>query len=236
MNAMPKCWAVIPAAGIGERVGSSIPKQYLQIVGKTILQHAINPFVGHGRIAGITVALHPEDTHFATLGIGAAASDKVHTVIGGVTRTHSVLKALESIEAQLVKDDFVLVHDAARPCLTNNDLDLLIDTCFAHEVGGIIGSRVADTLKHVEKNNIVSTLDRENIWRAYTPQMFRFGLLQSAIQKAFKDNVCITDEASALEYIGYQPCMVEGDARNIKVTTVEDISLAEIFLQEEMNK
>ncbi len=233
---MPKCWVVIPAAGIGERVGSSIPKQYLQIAGKTVLQHAISPFVGNGRIAGITVALHPEDTHFSTLEMNATTCDKIHSVIGGETRAHSVLNALDSIEAQLAKDDFVLVHDAARPCLSNNDLDLLIDACLTHEVGGIIGSRVADTIKHVENNNIVSTLDRENIWRAYTPQMFKFGLLQSAIQKAFKDNIYITDEASAIEYIGYQPCMIEGDARNIKVTTAEDISLAEIFLQEEKRK
>ncbi|MFK7794414.1 MAG: 2-C-methyl-D-erythritol 4-phosphate cytidylyltransferase [Gammaproteobacteria bacterium] len=236
MSRLPKCWAVIPAAGIGERVSSTIPKQYLQIAGKTILQHAITPFVGNSHIAGITVALHPEDTHFSTLDMTIAARDKLHTVIGGATRAQSVLNALNSFEAQLDKDDFVLVHDAARPCLTNNDLDLLIDACLAHEVGGIIGSRVVDTIKYVENNNIVDTLDRENIWRAYTPQMFRFGILKSAIQKAFENNVCITDEASAIEYIGYQPCMVDGDARNIKVTTEQDISLAEMFLQEETNR
>ena len=232
MNTAPKCWAVIPAAGIGERVGASIPKQYLQIAGKTILEHAINPFVSNSRIAGITVALHSQDSHFKTLGI-KANSRKVHTVVGGDTRARSVLNALDSFESKLDKDDFVLVHDAARPCLTMNDLNQLIDVCTQHEVGGIIGSRVTDTIKRVKDNNIVNTLDRKNIWRAYTPQMFKFSILQSAIQKAFKDNVCITDEASALEYAGYQPCMVEGSACNIKVTTAEDISLAEIFLQKE---
>jgi 2-C-methyl-D-erythritol 4-phosphate cytidylyltransferase len=226
---------VIPAAGIGERVGASIPKQYLQIAGKTILEHAINPFVSNSRIVGITVALHPEDTHFVTLDMSKAASEKIHSVVGGATRAQSVLNALDSFEAQLGEDDFVLVHDAARPCLTAGDLDHLMDVCFKHEVGGIIGSRVTDTIKQVENSDIVNTLDRESIWRAYTPQMFRFGILQSAIQEAFKNNVCITDEASALEYIGYQPCMVEGDARNIKVTTAEDVSLAEIFLQKEIN-
>ena len=236
MSKLPKCWAVIPAAGIGERVGSSIPKQYLQIAGKAILQHAINPFANNSRIVGITVVLHPEDSHFETLELSNAACEKINTVMGGATRAHSVLNALESFKTKIAKDDFVLVHDAARPCLTNDDLDLLIDACLEHQVGGIIGSRVADTIKRVENNSIVETLDRENIWRAYTPQMFKFGLLHEAMQKAFDHNVCITDEASALEYIGYQPCMVEGDARNIKVTTAEDISLAEIFIQEEKNK
>jgi|TARA_B110000238_G_C16102637_1_gene428908 2-C-methyl-D-erythritol 4-phosphate cytidylyltransferase len=233
MNTMPKCWAVIPAAGIGQRVGSKIPKQYLQIAGKTILEHSITPLIDNNRIAGVTVVLHPQDTHFADIRMGA--SDKIRTVIGGATRAHSVLNALKSFETQLAKDDFVLVHDAARPCLTSDDLNRLINLCLDHEVGGIIGSRVTDTIKQVEDNNVVNTLDRENIWRAYTPQMFKFGILQSAIQKAFEDNVSITDEASAIEYAGYQPCMVEGDVRNIKVTTAEDISLAEIFLQEEFN-
>ena len=234
MNAMPKCWAVIPAAGIGERVGSKIPKQYLQIAGKTILEHAISPFIDNSRIAGITVALHPQDTYFDTLDI-KSCSEKVHVATGGVTRAHSVFNALESFEAKLDKNDYILVHDAARPCLTMSDLDKLIDVCIQHEVGGIIGSRVTDTIKYVENDNIVNTLDRENIWRAYTPQMFKFGVLQNAIQKAFKNKVCITDEASALEYAGYQPCMVEGDARNIKVTTAEDVFLAETFLKKEFN-
>jgi len=234
MNALPKCWAVIPAAGIGERVGSNIPKQYLKIAGKTILEHSLAPFVNTSRIAGITIALHPQDAHFTSLDISRSTCDKIHTVTGGATRAHSVLNALESFEAQIREDDFILVHDAARPCLTERDLDQLIDVCLAHEVGGIIGSCVTDTLKHVENNNIVNTVDRENIWRAYTPQMFKFGMLQRAIQTALKDGVCITDEASALEYMGYQPCMVEGDVRNIKVTTATDVSLAEIFLQQEM--
>ncbi len=232
MNTVPKCWAVIPAAGVGERVGSSIPKQYLQIEGKTILEHAINPFIRNSRIEGITVALNPQDSHFSTLGI-KSSSRKIHSVTGGVTRAHSVLSALDSFEAQLDKGDFVLVHDAARPFLTMNDLDRLIDVCLRHEVGGVIGARVTDTIKQVDNNHIVNTLDRENIWRAFTPQMFKFGALQFAVQKALKENIAITDEASALEYSGYKPRMVEGDSRNIKVTIAEDLSLAEIFLQKE---
>ncbi|MCL4167181.1 UNVERIFIED_CONTAM: hypothetical protein GTU68_012862, partial [Idotea baltica] len=163
------------------------------------------------------------------------SSEKIHSVIGGDTRAHSVLNALDSFEAKIGEDDFVLVHDAARPCLTMSDLDKLIDVCVQHDVGGILGSRVTDTIKQVENNNIINTLDRENIWRAYTPQMFKFGPLKSAIQKAFKDEIFITDEASAIEYVGYQPCMVEGDTRNIKVTTAKDFSLVEIFLQKENN-
>lgn len=234
MSILPKCWAVIPAAGIGERVGSSIPKQYIVIAGKTILEHSISPFVNNSRIVGITIALNPQDKHFDALNI-KTTSKKIHSVIGGVTRAHSVLSALESIEDKLDENDYVLVHDAARPCLLMRDLDHLIDVCIRHEVGGILGSPVSDTIKQVENSNIVNTLDRANIWRAYTPQMFKLGVLRSAIQKVFTDNISITDEASALEYEGYQPCMVEGDALNIKVTTAEDISLAEMFLQKETN-
>ncbi|MFK8028263.1 MAG: 2-C-methyl-D-erythritol 4-phosphate cytidylyltransferase [Gammaproteobacteria bacterium] len=231
---MPKCWAVIPAAGIGERVGASIPKQYLKIAGKTILEHAIHSFVGNSRITGITIALHPHDVHFETLSI-KPSSDKIQVELGGETRAHSVLNVLSSIDLYMNHGDFVLVHDAARPCLTDSDLDKLIDAGIHHEVGAILGSRVSDTIKHVENNNIVSTINRENVWRAYTPQMFKYDILKNALESALKNNVCITDEASAIEYLGHQSCMVEGDARNIKVTTVEDIALAEIFLQKELN-
>ena len=234
MSTVPKCWAVIPAAGIGERVGSSIPKQYLEVAGKSILEHAISAFISNTRIAGITIALNSQDDHFDALDI-KTSSGKIHSVIGGVTRAHSVLNALGSIEAQLDKDDFVLVHDAARPCLAMSDLDQLINICIQHEVGGIIGSPVSDTIKQVDNSSIVNTLDRDNIWRAYTPQMFKLGVLRSAIQNALANNVSITDEASAIEHAGYKPCMVEGDSRNIKVTTAEDISLVEMFLQRESN-
>ncbi|MDW3095191.1 MAG: 2-C-methyl-D-erythritol 4-phosphate cytidylyltransferase [Gammaproteobacteria bacterium] len=230
MSTVPKCWAVIPAAGIGERVGSSLPKQYLKIAGKTILEHAISPFIKNSCIAGITIALNQQDVHFDELNI-KTRSQKIHTVIGGATRAHSVLNALNSFEAQLDKDDFVLVHDAARPCLTMSDLEKLIGVCIQHDVGGIVGSPMPDTIKQVEKGNIENTLDRENIWRAYTPQMFKFEVLRSAILKAFADNVRITDEANALEYVGYKPCMVEGDSQNLKITTAEDVSIAEMILQ-----
>lgn len=234
MSSMPKCWAVIPAAGIGERVGASIPKQYLKIAGKTILAHAIDPFVKNRRIAGITIALHPHDEYFDALSI-KSSSDKIQVMEGGETRAHSVLNALNSIVARMNHGDYVLVHDAARPCLTTHDLNKLIDVCMNHEIGGIIGSRVSDTIKHVEDNNIIATINREHVWRAYTPQMFKYDLLRNAIESALKNNVCITDEASAIEYLGHQSCMVEGDASNIKVTTAEDIALAEIYLQKELN-
>ncbi len=233
MNSSPQCWAVIPAAGIGERVGLSIPKQYLQIAGKTILEHAIQPFISHSCVKGITVALNPNDTQFESLSIYHSCA-KLHFVEGGETRAHSVLNALQSVEAQIDRNDFVLVHDAARPCLTASDLDKLINKCLSHKVGGILGSKVSDTIKQVEAGKIINTLDRGNIWRAFTPQMFKLGLLQSAIKKAFDNNIVITDESSAIEYAGYTPCMIEGDAGNIKVTTAEDIALAEFFLTKDM--
>ena len=234
MNTLPKCWAVIPAAGIGERVGASIPKQYLNIANKTILEHSIFPFIENSRVAGITIALNSQDKHFATLD-SISASRKIQTVQGGATRAHSVLNALDGLRDQISEDDFVLVHDAARPCLSMADLDKLIDACLGHEVGGILAGRVADTIKQVDSGEIVNTLNRENIWHAYTPQMFKLGMLKTAIQQALNNNIEITDEASAIEYIGCQPCVVEGNARNIKVTTAEDVSLAKMFMSAENN-
>lgn len=234
MNIAPKCWAIIPAAGIGERVGSHIPKQYIQIAGKTILEHAVSCFFQNSRINGIIFALHAHDEYFSQLDIKSSRI-KVDTVIGGATRAQSVLNALNYLKNDLHADDFVLVHDAARPCLTNADLEKLIDVCFANKVGGILAAPMRDTIKQVDGKLISNTVDRDNIWRAFTPQMFKFEILRGAIKKAMQDDVQITDEASALEYVGLTPAVINGNVHNIKVTTQEDIFLVEMLIQSKDN-
>lgn len=230
MNAAQKCWAVIPAAGIGQRVGASEPKQYLQIGDKTVLQHALSNFVDNDRIAGLVVSLNSNDQAYATLDI-CSENTPIYTVTGGDSRAESVLNALNFLDDIAGEQDFVLVHDAARPCLKRLDLDKLIDCCLQDEVGGILAAPVSDTIKKVSSDRIVGTLDRDQIWRALTPQMFRFGLLKQALTSAINNSVLITDEASAIENAGYNPVIVEGCEQNIKITHSSDLKIAEIFLK-----
>lgn len=228
---LPGCWAIVPAAGTGSRVvGSPVAKQYLRIEGKTILEHALAPLMANEHILGVVVALHKDDQNFAELTIDCK-NKELWTVIGGDTRMQSVSNALAHLQNYADKSDFILVHDAARPCLTSNDLQKLINTCSEDAVGGILATPLRDTIKQVSDHTIVTTIDRDQHWRALTPQMFRFGLLSEAMQDATQKNVAITDEASAIEVFGFRPRVIEGDARNIKVTTTDDILIAQMFLQ-----
>lgn len=229
MNEKPVCWAIIPAAGIGQRMASSTPKQYLQIQGKTILEYASQTLLQSAAIKHVVFALHADDDCFSQIEFSTNAN-KVRRLVGGETRAQSVLRALESIKDEAQQDDFVLVHDAARPCLSESDLEKLIEVCMRHEVGGILAVPVTDTIKQVHAKQISETLDRNLIWRAFTPQMFKIRILYEAIKQALENNVSITDEASAVEYLGYRPCVVEGSVRNIKVTNPEDLNIAEMYL------
>ena len=224
----PKCWAIIPAAGIGERFGSSLPKQYAHINKQTVLECALSTFIASPQITGITVALHADDQHFSTLDIAAKL---LWTVTGGESRAHSVLHALTFLQEHAVAEDFVLVHDAARPCLLSADLNKLMDNVMTHQVGGLLATPLSDTLKKVESAKIVDTINREQLWRAQTPQMFRYGLLFNALRHAIDNKINVTDEAQAIELQGHQPCIVEGNACNIKITTKEDLQIAELFLK-----
>lgn len=229
MSVAPKCWAIIPAAGIGQRMASSVPKQYLNVGGKTILEHAALPLLDNAHIKHVVFSLHADDDQFSQL-VFQDSNQKIRKVIGGETRAHSVLNALESIKNEIKPNDYVLVHDAARPCLSGADLTKLIDTCLQHEVGGILAARATDTIKQVQQHEISCTLDRDNIWRAFTPQMFKFKILYDAIKQAIQNDITITDEASAVEYMNFHPCIVEGSSRNIKVTRPDDIAIAEMYL------
>jgi 2-C-methyl-D-erythritol 4-phosphate cytidylyltransferase len=228
MTAAVKCWAVVPAAGIGERFGASIPKQYVPLHDKTVFEYALEALSHCPRIEGITIAIHANDQHFTSLALPAKP---VWIVAGGESRAHSVLNALHDLQSRACKNDFVLVHDAARPCLTEADLNKLLDETLSHAVGGILAAPVSDTLKKVQKSMIVDTVNREQLWRALTPQMFRYGLLFDALSHAVANGIAVTDEAQAIELQGMQPCIVEGDTRNIKVTTKNDLHVAELFIK-----
>ncbi len=231
MKSVHRCWAIIPAAGIGRRIGSETPKQYLQINGKPILQYSIDLFLQHHLIDGVVIVLAENDTFWKGLQINE--SEKLITTIGGVERFHSVLNGLIALEGRLDTDDWVLVHDAARPCLEISDIDKLINSTVTHPTGGILAMPVRDTMKRAgEDNLIIETVDRNQLWHALTPQMFRFKKLRQAIEDAIENNIPITDEAQAIEQTGQRPILVEGSARNIKVTRPEDLALASFYLSE----
>ncbi len=223
-----KLWVVLPAAGSGSRMKNTVPKQYLKINGTAIIEHTINVFLGNHEVQAIMVCVPPGDQRFSET--KSSKNARVLTTQGGVSRAQSVLNGLNELDA--AEHDWVLVHDAARPCLSAELLNHLIDTLRYDDVGGILAIAVRDTLKQASQDKrIESTLDRSTIWQAQTPQMFRYGLLKTALVKAIDQGLDITDEASSLELSGYAPAIVEGDSRNIKVTTAEDLDLAEFLLR-----
>ena len=218
--------AIVPAAGIGSRMGADCPKQYLTLAGKTILEHTLGCLLSHPAIARVIVALAPHDEWFERLAV--ASDPRILRVEGGSERAYSVLNALHVAEGK-----WVLVHDAARPCLCHSDLDKLIATAMVCD-GAILGSRVRDTMKRTDgAGNIVATVEREQLWHALTPQMFPTVTLKRALEEGLALGALITDEASAMERAGFTVKMVEGRADNIKVTRPEDLSLAELFLQQQ---
>jgi 2-C-methyl-D-erythritol 4-phosphate cytidylyltransferase len=219
----------VPAAGVGKRMGAECPKQYLEILGKPVLQRTLERLLAVSRLSGIVVALGPEDPYWPLL--DCASTPRIRVCAGGRERADSVYAALSSLAPEASPDDWVLVHDAARLCVTVADIDHLIELVQHHPVGGILALPVSDTLKHVEGADIRATLDRSRVWRALTPQMFRLGALQQALAEAANKGLTVTDEASALELQGFCPMVVEGRPDNIKITRPEDLALAAFFLE-----
>ncbi len=214
-------------------MGKSIPKQYLKLANKTVIEHTLQRLESHPAIHGIVVATTRGDSHWERL-----RTQKRHKLLleaeGGKERCDSVLNALERLATYAHPKDWVLVHDAARPCLRHEDIDRLIDKLSDHPVGGLLGIPVADTVKRVDsETNIIDTIDRSGLWRALTPQMFRLDDLTRALRLAASQNQTITDEASAIEWLGLTPLLVEGHADNIKITHPQDLSLAALFLKEQ---
>ncbi|MEZ9537310.1 2-C-methyl-D-erythritol 4-phosphate cytidylyltransferase [Shewanella sp. 10N.286.51.B8] len=222
--------AIVPAAGIGARMGATIPKQYLTLGEQSILAHTLDSLITHKQIQQVIVALHPEDTFFATL--SQASHPKVKTVIGGQERADSVLRALVSIDNETTESNWALVHDAARPCLTEADIDKLLRSRAEYPQGAILAMPVRDTMKRsTNSTNLISeTVSRDHLWHALTPQLFPCKSLQQHLSDALKQGVQITDEASAMEWAGVNPGLVTGRADNIKVTHPDDLQLAALFL------
>jgi len=229
MNHSINFWAVVPAAGVGKRMNADRPKQYLELAGKTVIEHTLLRLLSAEVFTAVAVAISEEDPYWPDLDV--SAHKKIITAAGGKERADSVLSALKAIRTVASDDDWVLVHDAARPCITKIDIHHLIDSLKTDEIGGILALSSHDTLKSVQGDNIiVGTLDRSHIWRALTPQMFRYGLLKNALEVA-EGNAAITDEASALELQGMQPKIVEGRPDNIKITRPEDLALAQFYME-----
>lgn len=232
MNIKQNIWVIIPAAGVGRRMGSDTPKQYLLLNDKPVLEHTLKVFTAHDAISEIVVAISNEDEYWSSLNFDNVKP--IHKAEGGKERCDSVLNGLKFLENKAQADDWILVHDAARPCLRKEDLDLLLEQLQRHDVGGILAIPVRDTMKRsVENSHLIDeTVDRDNLWHALTPQMFRFKVLKDALESALRQNKQITDEASAIELAGFQPVLVEGHADNIKITRPEDLALAAFFLRQ----
>ncbi|WNW11326.1 2-C-methyl-D-erythritol 4-phosphate cytidylyltransferase [Pseudomonas sp. DTU_2021_1001937_2_SI_NGA_ILE_001] len=222
-DSLPAFWAVIPAAGVGARMAADRPKQYLMLGALTILEHSLLCFLDHPRLKGLVISLAAEDPYWPTL--PCALDSRIQRVEGGKERADSVLNALLHLHAQGASDDeWVLVHDAARPNLARSDLDNLLGELAHDPVGGLLAVPARDTLKRADAHGRVSeTVDRSLIWQAYTPQMFRLGTLHRALADSLVANAAITDEASAIEWAGQAPRLVEGRSDNIKVTRPEDL-------------
>lgn len=231
MNYKTNIWAVVPAAGVGKRMQSDRPKQYLDLAGKAVIEHTLTRLIEADVFSAIAVAISAEDPYWPELPI--SGHKKIIRAAGGKERCDSVLSALKAVRDKAADDDWVLVHDAARPCVTPSDIRLLIETLKDNAVGGILALPSPDTLKHVDGRTITATIDRSHIWRALTPQMCRYGALKNALETAAAQGLVVTDEASALELQGLQPKIVEGRPDNIKITRPEDLPLAKFYLEQQ---
>lgn len=222
---MTEFHALVPAAGFGARMGSELPKQYLPLAGKPMIAHALETLCACAELSTVFVVLSPGDTHFHTYDWSRFGDKLQPLYCGGETRAESVANGLLASEVE--PDDWMLVHDAARPCLTQALVSKMIAELRDDAVGGILAVPVADTLKRADANHrIDATEPREGLWQAQTPQMFRAGLLMQALQQCRS----VTDEASAIEALDLQPKLVASDSSNFKVTYPQDIKLAELLL------
>ncbi len=226
---------IIPAAGFGSRMGVATPKQYLDLAGEPVIAHTLRIFLDCPRISSVNLILSVEDTVFKNLDCAHHTKLNVYYA-GGHTRAETVLNGLQAIKGDVSEEDWVLVHDAARPCLSATLLNALLDSLQDDVVGGLLAIPLAETLKRADSNNKVArTESRENLWQAQTPQMFRYGLLTQALQRFSQFNAVPTDEAQAIEALGYAPTLVRGDLSNLKITYPPDLELAELIIGQELN-
>ena len=223
-------WVVVPAAGRGLRAGAVIPKQYRPICGRPLIEHSLRALASHPAIEGMVVVLAAHDEHWP--GWTSIQGRPLITASGGAQRADSVLAGLDALPVTVAEHTSVLVHDAARPCIRRADIAALLE--HEDENGALLAVPLADTLKRADGvGRVIDTVPREGLWRAVTPQFFRRGLLTRALRAAAAAGVLVTDEAMAMERIGYSPQLVEGSADNLKVTTAQDFALAEFLLRQQ---
>ncbi|MBN4063541.1 2-C-methyl-D-erythritol 4-phosphate cytidylyltransferase [Cardiobacterium sp. AH-315-I02] len=229
-------WAIVPAAGIGKRMQSSIPKQYLSLNGRPVLEHTINTLLKNKNISGVVIALQPDDAWFS--GIKINSNKPVIRAEGGKERVDSVLNAIATLFQHNqfdVNSDWVMVHDAVRACLRQQDINKLVNVVAEDKNGGLLALPVRDTMKRQDVENTIASVDktinRENLWHALTPQYFHANSLKNALEKAQRDGLKITDESSAMEHAGFSPRLVSGFEDNIKITRPDDLRLASLYLQ-----
>jgi 2-C-methyl-D-erythritol 4-phosphate cytidylyltransferase / 2-C-methyl-D-erythritol 2,4-cyclodiphosphate synthase len=225
---MSRLWAIVPAAGRGERFAASapgdLPKQYSALLGRSVIEWALKCLLGDARVHAIVVVLADGDPHWPELA-KKIDSSRLLTAIGGAHRQDTVMNGLKFLQSRAQEQDWVLVHDAARPCLSSADLKVLIDALDSGISGAVLAAPVVDTVRR-ELAGEIETVDRTGLWRALTPQVFRFGQLRQALEDAARDHVTVTDEAQALERVGVRAKLVAGSPFNIKVTRAEDLTIA----------
>lgn len=222
--------AIVPAAGVGKRMQANCPKQYLKINDKTVLEHTVEKLLSHPRIDQVIVALNKDDPYFDHLII--ANNEKVVRIEGGKERVDSVLAGIKQVDMK--RHPWVLVHDAARPCVTHQDISALIDSCIGADIGGILASPVKDTMKRTNAAQMIEKTEcREQLWHALTPQFYPTKLLKMAIEHGLENQHNITDESSAIEQFGQQSQIVEGRGDNIKITHPDDLAYATFILSQQ---
>ena len=226
-----KFWVILPAAGIGSRMAADRPKQYLKIFDQTILEHTINCFLSHPAFNSIVLGLSKDDQYWSTLPF--AEDTRIQTYNGGAERVDSVLNGLAFISDRAQADDWVWVHDAARPCLNHDDIDRLIDALKRSDDGALLAVPINDTVKRANASlTVEKTIDRTGLWRAMTPQVFRFAKLKQALAQSIVAKQNVTDESSAIEFLGGKPVLVKGAESNLKVTRPSDLKIAASVIDE----
>ncbi|MFV2005112.1 MAG: 2-C-methyl-D-erythritol 4-phosphate cytidylyltransferase [Gammaproteobacteria bacterium] len=226
-------WAIVPAAGIGKRMQSDIPKQYLSLNGRPVLEHTINALLQNENIEGLVIALQADDAYWPEIKIDSPKP--VIQTKGGTERVDSVLNALNELcqYDQFGEADWVMVHDAVRPCLRQQDINRLASEVGENKNGGLLALPVRDTMKrqHCDTASVETTIERDNLWHALTPQYFPAIDLKAALKAAKQNSLNITDESSAMEFAGFSPLLVQGNEDNIKITRPDDLRLAGLYLQ-----
>lgn len=231
-------WALVPAAGAGTRMQAALPKQYLALLGRPIILHTLERLCTYPRLRGVRVGIAARDRHWPALANDTGRLPNfLGSFTGGETRAATVLNGLYEFAAHAKPRDWILVHDAVRPCLRHRDLDRLLDTVGDYPDGGLLALPMSDTVKRTDdQGRVLQTVARADLWRALTPQMFRLDMLTSALERVLKQGSAVTDEAMAVEQFGARPRVVAGSADNIKITLPDDLALAGLLLKRQQEQ